>query len=439
MQTVRLLHLGDLHFSKDLPARLAADDRDPGISETLKQSTLHNSLRWVIRKAMELVGDDNQPSAVGLLLSGDLTDRGAVDLYELALDYLRDSLLLFDPNVWLPAQVHVVPGNHDLIRAESLPASLASSASGSLDKFAPFQAAWLARGYDPLPIGDYRSSEPAQIGANLSILSLNSCLWCGEIRRLPANLEPEFEPVLQFAGTTLEPRNVFRLQAEVIDSPAVSDDVVNRVCSWIAATPEKSLPIVLTHHNLIPQVVPHTRPYSELLNAGGLRSRLLRLQRPVVLCHGHIHEHAVESVSRPGGRPSLIVAVGAPPLEQGFNAVDVQFGEAGFPLGCIVRQFKLRTDGSVDASEPGDEIRVPLENTVNWEKRGTADILSLLPSIRADYERFSRVELRLKRRRIRMDIVRVREALKEAEWLGLIRIRNREDETHAWHVRRSVP
>jgi hypothetical protein len=102
------------------------------------------------------------------------------------------------------------------------------------------------------------------------------------------------------------------------------------------------LPVVVFHHNLLPQHLPRIAPYTELINGGYLRGRLLDLDRPVILLHGHLHSTVLEYVARCGD--AGIYCLGSTKFVEGFDVLDLHFSSVG-PLGFTIYRFRIGDDG----------------------------------------------------------------------------------------------
>ncbi len=208
------------------------------------------------------------------------------------------------------------------------------------------------------------------------------------------------------------------------------------MCSDLTNGETKQFPIVLSHHNLLPQAIPRIALYAELLNAGVARSRLLALGKSILYCHGHIHDDPIEVLTNPLNQGSQVILISAPTLSRGFNTITIEFGRRGFPLGCIVTAHRLSTrDGGVEDKLVRIPLHVPhLDTTRRLGNEHVLEVIELLPE---NEIRFKDVQKRLQEaHNHRLQVGTLAETLLEAEWLGCVALRNQEHEAEHWHVRR---
>jgi len=219
--------------------------------------------------------------------------------------------------------------------------------------------------------------------------------------------------------------------AEVMDAPAYAEAHVNAIYDSVQEADTGSIAVVIAHHNLLQQAHPRLDLYTDLINAGMLRSRLSSLDVPVLYLHGHIHSDPIESVTQAAPDMGQLVCVSAPEFKEGFNQIDVEFAEDGVPIGCVVTRYRVRLHGGTSRETP---VRIrfdtyesaisPLASDAatallsNPNSSSISDLHTLLPLSRADVTEAD-----------------LASAIEEVEWLGLVEILNRERPVRNWRLR----
>jgi hypothetical protein len=172
---------------------------------------------------------------------------------------------------------------------------------------------------------------------------MNSCWGCGEEEYIPELFR---KPIAQAIEVTLkgadQAKAIQLYYDRQLDTPAIAIDALSSVVSGIGSSSLSVLPVVVAHHNLLPQRTPRLAPYTELVNSGAFRLSLEDLGRPVVYLHGHIHDEPMEVLHPPKGAP--LVLVSAPEILAGFNIIELVFTPAGLPLACHIKPWRF--DGS---------------------------------------------------------------------------------------------
>lgn len=429
MKTIRLLQLGDIHFPDAKAAAQAVDNKDAGIPSNLVQAISFNGLEQVIREILRVREGANQP--LGLLLCGDLTTGGDVAGYEDCLKYLAKSLEIDDASVWPDASLHAVPGNHDVDRSTTDPA-----ATDLFAKFESAQAAWDRLRPNIFEPRDARTTSLSKSTFGIRVISLNSCLGCGEWRSrllptLPTELLEQIEPYFKEQQET--PYGFF----ERLDTPAFHEKAIDKVNAEIKQTETHCACVVLSHHNILPQRTPRIDVYTEVINAGLIRGQLLALERPVIYCHGHIHSDPIEIVRGVNqSRAGMLVCISAPMLSDGFNILDIAFSQSCSPLGVTVRRYR-DSGGGVFTWSPS--VRIPFYSTAEAATQGIisdemSETLRILAARPAPIMGFKEC----------VDALRPKQKgttealLSEAEWLGYFRIRNRDQASEFWQIEKVI-
>lgn len=419
MKSVKLLQIGDIHWPQYKKTSFLdkKDEAFPkGVLEQIEINPLQNAMRGVINYCQD--GID------ALLICGDLTSYGDIDGYKDCIDYLNR---IFTSAGLDAVKINAVPGNHDINRKNCDP-----DGKDIYKKFIPLQDVWKSIKTNVLTTQHVRRQDNIpQDNCSFTVFSINSCVGCGEQRYLPKQIRAELMEIIKKFTDGKEKEEDFDLIGETLDTPAFSTDDVDEVRKQINIMKPEELPIILSHHNILPQKRPRVSLYSEVLNAGYIRSRLSRSNRPVIYCHGHVHQDPIEIVTVPEVTASRLVCIGAPELKDGFNIIEIQYGETNYPLGCIIRHVRIGDDGAL---ETNNIIRVPLQ----------------LPSEILMHERISEffgdISKEVKRFQEYVDKIRdhtgknvqhktVASTLLECEWLGLMQINNRSEDKKHWQIR----
>lgn len=212
---------------------------------------------------------------------------------------------------------------------------------------------------------------------------------------------------------------------EQLDTPAFLATQVDDAVAILKRTSEDTLPLVVAHHNLLPQVEPRVQPYGELIDGGLVRGRLAGLDRPLLYLHGHTHKGRMEVVTEPSTKWSRIICVGAPSLVDGFNLVRVEFSQGGYPVGCVVERHRRR-DSVMEVSTE----RVPL-----WPA-GLPGRARLSYDARVLYDSLAK-EFRVAECAEGLSAKDVAPLLLELEWFGLVRLEHEQgDDVRLWSGRR---
>jgi hypothetical protein len=430
LRRFRILHIGDVHFPDAL--RSLQDNKDSAFPSGLALLSAPDPLTTVVRKIQRSMAE-LKPNL--LLLSGDLTSRGDIGQYKKCVEYLKESLNLSKIAV---KKIHVVPGNHDVDRTTVDP-----SGKDLLSKFSPFRAAWADSGFpsEVLTVEGVRATYlpvPKAKLAKVATFSLNSSIGCGEKRYLPDQVKDEIQNVLKaYIAKKGGLSAAFDVIGESLDTPLFRHEDVDQICAEIRSMEPRSMPVIVSHHNILPQATPRVAMYTEVLNGGLVRSRLSHLQRPLIYCHGHIHDRPVEVIHEPEYSGSKVVCVSAPQLTEGFNIIDVHFGlQKSTPIGCTVTSYTLNQR---NADIRSIEIRIPFysPNRSVLKEFGSDALPKILAPLNNQELRFRDVSERIATAKVgAVNQDDLPELLLEGEWLGYFKINNRELEPEYWHVQR---
>lgn len=414
MPSLDLIHLGDIHYPEHW-GTVDVDLKDRAAPAAIVGGTARQKLEEVINKALQ-VRDASDKAVV--VVSGDLTSRAEMDPYGLCAKWLAATF-------GLPVtadRFHVVPGNHDVVRA------LANGVD-PLAKFGPAVAAWAAvTASEVLAVDEPRCTLITNAPAMLAVISMNSCAGSGERRHLPESVRGQLAGVIEkFDREALAAGDPLGAVYEQLDTPAFIETHVKAALGAIEEH-RTALPVVVAHHNLLPQATPRFEIYTEVVNSGSVRSRLAGHRRPVVYLHGHTHTSPVEVVTQRAPAEGTLVSVGAPLLVDGFNHIRFEFEPTkGEPLGMTITEHRIQAGGSFSQSEH----RVPLSAALGPASR----VARALDAVLEDVPRyFAEVAAELVEAGHHADAVE--QAARELEWRGSVAIDNRTDEPHHWQIRR---
>ncbi len=414
MRSLSMLQLGDIHYPDEREA-LGVDRKDEAIATSLVQRVAPRPLQAAIRKAARL-----KEKVDVLLLCGDLTSWGDYREYQACVDYLADAFALKASDT---DKLHVVPGNHDIDRSVSSPE----------ERFRLLATTWESHDL-PVLCQDIRHTHIAKGKRQLDVFSLNSCFGCGEERHLPRQIQDEILAAIEQhkASSTVEEH--LQLVTEVLDTPACTNDSVERLCDAARVMSDTSVPIIVTHHNLLPQTTPRFSIYAEMVNAGVIRSRLTSLSKTVLYFHGHIHDDPIEVISTPNNYNFPLVSISAPKITQGFNLIEIHYSvSSAFPLGCTVTPYRVDRSGQFTKQRP---YRIPLLwPPLQYEGYVTPRMRVILDKLGSEYIYFEDLRTSLRDAGKNYKRQTITSALLEAEWLGLVDIANRDKDSQGWHLR----
>jgi calcineurin-like phosphoesterase family protein len=419
LKSITLIQVGDIHFPESRDESVA-DKKDSSFPKAVADMAAMRPLTCVSRALTREL--DQKPNA--LLFSGDMTTKGNVDGYRECLEYLNRVVNFAR---WKPNKIHAVPGNHDVDRKMVDP-----TGKDLYAKFTPFELLWESYDLPILTVSKIRSTKISSGSNSVFVHSLNSSLGCGEKRYLPPEIAPDliklFDDYAKRVGD-----DAFALLGDTLDTPAFNHSDIEDICQAITVSESKHLPLVLSHHNILPQVLPRLAMYTELINAGVIRSRFSHLERPIIYCHGHIHDHPLEVIHEPEYEGSRVICVSAPAFTDGFNVVRVEFTSQGFPVGCVVTSHRLSPR---DCEVRRHAVRIPLISG-SFDIRRIADprITRLVGCMVEKETRLADVIETLNDSTMSPSVAAA--LALEAEWLGLIAIEDRDNkDPGSWVLRR---
>ncbi len=418
MKRIVLYQLSDVHYPEHRNER-ALDVKDPGVPSALLEAIAPPRLVGALRELLRRMGSD---PGCGIVICGDLTTVGSLSGYQQCVEYLVTGLAL-GSNEWPLTSLQVVPGNHDVNRL-----SVPTEDHDPIAKFDPLVDAWIAHSV-PVLAARLRTTQMRSGGYGLDLYGLNSCVGCGEWRELPDDLRDKLAPIFKDDAETAQASDD-RGRWERLDTPAFLEGDVDEVVAAVRTSARDRLAVVIAHHNLLPQFMPRISPYSELLNGGMLRERLCRLDRPILYLHGHIHTSPVEVLLQPAFPQGRLVSVAAPVFVQGFNRLAIDFAADGQPLGVEVLPIRVQDAGGF---ENGTPLRVSLNLRVGQWSPLTEAIIELLETA-GQKQRYIDIRDAVRINGRRPAEPRLQDALREAEWLGWLRLVGRDEDARFWQV-----
>ncbi|MSR59726.1 MAG: hypothetical protein EXS05_19140 [Planctomycetaceae bacterium] len=216
VKTISVIQLGDVHFP-EAKEQLVGDLKDSALSGTLRDAIATKKLKLVFS---ELDRVKNARKPCGLMICGDLTTFGDIAQYAECVAYLTKNARLNDPHVSPRESWHVVPGNHDVARR-----TLEPNAAPFPELFYPLVAEW-KKDFEPsaLTFDNLRASRIQHDDCAIQLYSLNSCIGCGEWRRIPEKVRNPLAKQIETLLSNEPDKNVtFETIAEQLDAPAFLD------------------------------------------------------------------------------------------------------------------------------------------------------------------------------------------------------------------------
>lgn len=417
MRDFTIMHVGDLHFDDLRDARTDIDAKDNGISSGVRDVLGAHPLQAVMQPLAEQL-----EFCDAAMIVGDLSSYGDLGVYVDAVKYLNVALALPDREM---AAVHAVVGNHDVDRQLIAPGT--RTEADVLAKFAPLTDTWVQHSVPILEPAAVRRSEVVVDGVGLELFSMNSCIGCGEYREreLASDIEEELRTRMA-AGDKSARDSIF----EQLDSPGFLDRHLTEVTGAIRGLSSKRVPVVLAHHNVLPQFQPRLQIYTEMVNAGAARARLAACDRPVLYLHGHIHDEPIEVIEQHHPHRGRLIAISAPEVQRGFNIINISFGQRDLPLGVTITPWRYAY-GEV---RPEASVRISLRRQDQENHEAMPEIAAVMAQ--SGQMRYSRFVTSY--REVFGDgrgEVELQEALIEGDWAGVVTIDNRDDDPAQWIVR----
>ncbi|PZA12763.1 hypothetical protein DNX69_07690 [Rhodopseudomonas palustris] len=343
MHAFNLAVIGDIHYPL---ARLsnALDDKifsPPGVVAALGKPRLSILIDDLIKTSKQQPFD-------AILFVGDFTTGGSLPDFKDALIYFSRALQSL--NVPLIG----VPGNHDLKKPQSF--------SENSEKSIEFERAIL----DPenkilLAYSALREFPNVLNSSNAVIYALNSCSNCLELWQ--STPKQALANYISGMHLTVPDEELY----DYFDAPFLETDSITSLVSKLDGAGIK-LPILLAHHNILPQKIPRVAIFPEMLNAGFVRHTLASTNPPVVYIHGHVHDDSIDVIANPTNHAQVgLVTVSAPLATDGYIQVRVLTADDDTPLAVNILQKRI------------DKVSMARPQETCIQLYGRTHVLSMLP------------------------------------------------------------
>jgi 3',5'-cyclic AMP phosphodiesterase CpdA len=424
VKSIKLVHIGDIHYPETFNRSPNVDIKDNGF-----QTEFTDKLSFVpfMEVGYSLIRRLQNEEISGVLFSGDLTSIGDVDAYQKCVNYFDLLIKDVESTKNKIIDIYVVPGNHDLTRKNLIEETIEA-------RFGDFRAAWESVGRDVLPVQNIKKSHIVKDELSLTIISLNTCIGCGEeYKKFPDEIAAVYKKLIE--KTDLEDKDALDSLCERIDTPAISVENLHEIEDEVSESEDKDLCLILGHHALLPQPRLRVAPYTEILNGGNTRIVLTTLNKPIIYCHGHIHDDPIEVVTTPDNEDSNLVLISAPTYSSGFNIIEVSYTDTGYPVGVTIHPHRIENWGHVRKK---NSIRIPIRRSENMFKFCNAKTETTYRLIDGSGMRFSDLEEKLSEESILLQCGELENIINELEWLGVISVSNNSDPEHSrrWSIAR---
>ena len=424
MKLLRFVQVGDIHYP-DTSSTALLDYKDGSFPEAIASQAAPIPLQSVFRDVIRQIQD----GVNGILLHGDLTSKGDLSSYINCVDLIKRIIFLENnENLNGAIKLHVVPGNHDVNRSLSV-----NSEGNFFKKFLPLKECWDNISPDIFCIDKPLITDfPVGNSFKLSLISLNSCIGCGEKRFLPSQIADKLVSIFNNYSREVGKDNAWELLSEDLDTPAFSNDDIDRICNYLNDN-NIDIAIVSSHHNILPQALTRISLYSEVINAGLVRSRLSRISMPVIYCHGHIHDKPIELVKSSRRDCAPLICVAAPKADEGYNLINIFIGNNNRALGVFIVNYKIQRDGMVEMDK---EYRIPFYSPMHFNFYGDKRIVNLLSSLNSEYKRVPEIIKSLRLKGINWQPNTIFNLISEAEWFGIVDVIDGDQEFQFWQIRK---
>ena len=428
MTCIKIIQIGDIHYPK-VTSDKYFEKRDVKFPDYLLAAIEPRPLQNNIRN----IKKDLDDGANLLVINGDLTEKGDVEGYLNCIRYLTESFELKRGGLLNSDSIHVVPGNHDLIQK-----MYKIKDEDLFSKFDKFEQAWSDC---ELPLLAVKKPRVSNIGIKnrnrIKVYSLNSCIGCGEIRylNLPEEIKEEMGGLFEKLSDKYEKEKLDELFFDKIDTPAFSNSDIQEVSNDIRELDINTMPIIVAHHNLLPNAGSKIALYSEIVNAGRIARNLSESNKSIIYLHGHIHNTNVEIYRRPENNNFRLICVAAPRITDGYNVILIHFNEKGYPIGCQIDK-NLNSHG-VNRKETISVKLVRASDMDSYGSKGAKSILSCFGE-NTNYVRYEQLRQILKNKNKNYRHETLNKLLRECEWFGVLEIVNIEANQTDWLLRKVI-
>lgn len=283
-----ILHLSDLHLLPSGADEPIGDYKSGFVPPEHRQKRVHllvDTLRGLRQKL-----DEDGERLEAIVISGDVTTRGAREGFELLPDLLQN-LGNQLPN---PAKIVVVPGNHD---------ATYGTPPSSRERYQHFINLVRAKGYvTPFLDGvdDPENHTNCLIGERFVVCAVNSADYAGAREPLDAKVERQLTALRDSVSAPEELLAQFE-KLRLIDAARINPAQLRAMADKLrAADPgHQRVRIVTFHHHLQPVTLnEELKPFESLSNLAEVQTALRDSEVDVVL-HGHKHVSALIELTLP--------------------------------------------------------------------------------------------------------------------------------------------
>lgn len=427
LQDITLLHLGDIHYKYIDKDHRIMDKKDNNFPEKLDRFLPKKSCETIIKNLMEEI----EKSPLAILISGDLSTYGEIESYKDCLIFLKEKI---HPDFFKsePFQkLFLVPGNHDIDRK-------LFSEDSVFPKFQPIKEALGENKFPEIPLSKINVEKLHLLTSSILMITINSCMGCGERKFYPDKIKKALSESIDNDKN----EEFDDLYYENIDTPIISTEDMDTLAHQIESVKYNCLPIILTHHNLLPQKRSRIAMYAELLNSGYIRERLLMLNRPILYLHGHIHDDTTEIITSSKYKKSKVICIAAPLLfpnkkyestKCGFNKMKIIYGNHGIPIGCEITYCSL----SVGVMETRKE-RIRFWDPPNTMALITPDEKTVFNSI-SEETYLGDLEQKVNEKGKSFSIEQIEKFVDRLSWLGLVDYEQTSNPVPMRLIRKVVP
>lgn len=427
-----IFQVGDVHFPSVRRNMPSVDIKDSGFPDPTVFRGANSRIEIVAEKLSRLA----KQSADACVFMGDLTTNGEIKGLRDCVDYISNGITnyIFTKDE-IAKKVLFVPGNHDVERPKKVTKDFQRDVHR---KFKNYYQTLKTQGFNKTSVEGVDTIEISKSGNSVSIMGINTCIGCGELRILPDSVRKQVnDSIIELFSEFGADRDLNEINAnfvpmlnERVDAPVIDERTLSELSLHIdkVCHTDSCIPVVVGHHNLLPQAIPRVATYSEMVNSGRLRSMLKASNTPIIYLHGHIHDDPIEVISSIESNDCGIISISAPLFEKGFNVIEIFLGGSGVPLGVCVDPHRYDTNGQ---RKRLPKRRIPfqfgkfrLANTSKLARKLFEYLASEKSCYFTDIVDYFKDE---ERSAIVSSII-------ELEWLGSIEVRNQDHEASKWQI-----
>jgi len=430
---ISLLHIGDIHFGDHITKCNVIQKCETYKSNEISEVVLSDfqKIRYELFNLME------KRTHSAILLSGDICFHGKIESYEQCIELMKKQLQNDFYRDITDEKTIIIAGNHDIDIKQS------KDIVNPERKFENFLQILEKNGFPKFPVLKPNSIiyEKPDIGKIL-LISANSCIHWADPSFHPHNLVSIVQGLseqgkLDKAETSELVKRCFdpeKSDSDINDVPYLEN--IQEIVDLIREN-DDAFPILFLHHNILPKTYYKKKVYNGLLNAGGLRNELHKLNRPVMVLHGHLHVDPIEVITCPKAEynKSKIICVSAPLLFPtqldyfnicGFNEVKIIFSKSQEkkPIGCQINFYrpisKSKKPAIVKFFTPPDSNKL----LSDFER----ELLNIIYDNRQLLYLSTLFEMMQRSSYPNLSIIEINDAVSRLSWLGLVQFWDSETE-----------